>query len=100
MREKSPEAEVFLARKSLISNIPGFLVADDDATLTFLTVTKLSYSFSYNWKFFRKQPCFSFMCRKPKTRNYHPRRTLDSGPAGPSGTGGGLIVDCILIIAL
>jgi hypothetical protein len=51
MREKSPEAEVFLARKSLISNIPGFLVVDEDASLTFLTVhlsTKLSYSSSYN----------------------------------------------------
>jgi hypothetical protein len=32
MREKSPEAEVFLARKSLISNIPGFLVVDEDAS--------------------------------------------------------------------
>jgi hypothetical protein len=70
MREKSPEAEVFLARNSLISNIPGFLVADDDASLTFLTVhliTKLSHSSSYYWKFFRKKPCFNFMCRKPKT---------------------------------
>jgi hypothetical protein len=79
MREKSPEAEVFLARKSLISNIPGFLVVDEDASLTFLTVhliTKLSYSSSYSWKFFRKQPCFNFMCRKPKTRII----TIQKGP--------------------
>jgi hypothetical protein len=80
----------------LISNIPGFLVVDEDASLTFLTVhliTKLSYSSSYNWKFFRKQPCFNFMCRKPKTIHYHPRRTLDSGSAGPSGTA----VVCLIV---